>query len=63
MPGGAPSTLCRLVKAEDGLMVFENEKHDHSQRIRYERAKDGMTVTISQLDGSRATAFEFKRKD
>jgi hypothetical protein len=63
MPGGAPPTLFRLVKVEDGLMVFENEKHDHPQRIRYERTKDGMTATISQLDGSRATAFVFKKKD
>jgi hypothetical protein len=63
MPGGAPPTLFRLVKVEDGLMVFENEKHDHPQRIRYERTKIGMTATISQLDGSRATAFVFERKD
>jgi hypothetical protein len=26
-----------VVKVEDGLMVFENELHDHPQRIRYER--------------------------
>jgi hypothetical protein len=63
MPGGAPPTTFRLVKVEDGLMVFENEEHDHPQRIRYERTKGGMTATISQLDGSRATAFEFKKKD
>lgn len=63
MPGGAPPTLFRLVRLEDGLMVFENAEHDHPQRIRYERTKDGLTATISQLDGSRATAFEFKKKD
>lgn len=63
MPGGAPPTLFRLVKVEDGLMVFENAEHDHPQRIRYERTKDGMTATISQLDGSRATAFVFVKKD
>lgn len=63
MPGGAPPTLFRLVKVEDGLMVFENEQHDHPQRIRYERTEGGMTATISQLDGSRAKAFVFEKKD
>ncbi len=63
MPGGAPPTFFRLVTVEDGLMVFENAEADHPQRIRYERTEDGMTATISQLDGSRATAFEFQKKD
>lgn len=63
MPGGTSPTLFRLVKLEAGLMVFENPKHDHPQRIRYERTKDGMTATISQLDGSLATAFVFKKKN
>lgn len=63
MPGGAPPTLFRLAKLEDGLMVFENEKHDHPQRISYERTKDGVTATIGQLDGTRAKSFVFKKKD
>jgi hypothetical protein len=62
LPGGAGGTAFTLTTLEDGLMVFENGKHDHPQRIRYERTKDGVTATISQLDGSRATSFVFKRK-
>ena len=63
MPGGAPPTAFQLVRLEDGLLVFENEKHDHPQRIRYERTKEGVTATISQLDGSRAKSFVFVKKD
>lgn len=43
-------------------MVFENDKHDHPQRIRYEKTAAGMTATISQLDGSKAARFVFRRK-
>lgn len=62
MPGGAPPTAFRLAKLEDGLMVFENEKHDHPQRISYQKTADGVTATISLLDGTRAKSFVFKRK-
>lgn len=62
-PGGAAPTVFLLTKLEDGVMVFENAKHDHPQRIRYEKTKDGATATISQLDGSRAQSFVFKKKD
>ncbi len=63
LPGGAGGTAFVLTRLEDGLMVFENEKHDHPQRIRYEKTKEGVTATICQLDGSRAQTFVFKRKD
>jgi hypothetical protein len=46
----------------DGVLVFENPKHDHPQRIRYERTKDGVTATISLLDGTKAQSFVFKKK-
>lgn len=63
MPGGGPPTLFRLVRLEDGLMVFENPKHDHPQRISYMRTEEGMTAMISQLDGSRASSWDFVKKD
>jgi hypothetical protein len=62
MPGGAPPTAFQLVKLEDGLMVFENEKHDHPQRISYEKTADGVTATIGMLDGTRSKSFVFKKK-
>ena len=61
MPGGAAPTVFRLSKLEDGVVEFENAKHDHPQRIRYEKTDGGITATISQLDGSRASAFVFRK--
>jgi len=39
--------------------VFENGENDAPQRIRYERTASGLCATISQLDGSGATSWEF----
>lgn len=61
-PGGSRPTVFSLAKMEDGVVVFENEKHDHPQRIRYERTEKGMTATISMLDGSKAESFVFTKK-
>ena len=61
MPGGAAPTAFLLSKIEDGVVEFENGKHDHPQRIRYEKTAAGITATISQLDGSRAQSFVFKK--
>ena len=61
-PGGSRPTVFTLAKMEDGVVVFENEKHDHPQRIRYERTEKGMTATISMLDGSKAESFVFTKK-
>lgn len=61
MPGGAPATVFPLVRSGPGFVVFENARHDHPQRIRYERTGPGFAATISQLDGSRAQTFVFTR--
>ncbi|HZN38980.1 MAG TPA: DUF6265 family protein [Planctomycetota bacterium] len=61
MPGGAKPTVFTMTKNEAGLVEFENPEHDHPQRIRYEKTADGITATISQLDGSRAQSFVFKK--
>ena len=57
-PGGPQPTAFLLSKLEDGLVEFENEEHDHPQRIRYERTEAGITATV---DGSRAQVFAFSR--
>ncbi len=62
MPGGKPPTAFLLQQLDDGIAVFENGKHDHPQRIRYEKTQGGVTATISQLDGSKAQSFVFRRK-
>ena len=61
-PGGDPPTLFRAVKVTEEEAVFENPAHDHPQRIHYVKTKNGMTATISQMDGTRATEFAFDRR-
>jgi len=61
-PGGDAPVPFRITQLDDKVAVWENPKHDHPQRIRYERTEKGMTATISQLDGSRAKTFVFTRK-
>jgi hypothetical protein len=62
MPGGKTPTTFLVQKLADGLVEFENGEHDYPQRIRYERTKDGVTATISLLDGRKAQEFVFKKK-
>jgi len=61
-PGGDPPVLFRAVKVTEEEAVFENPQHDHPQRIRYVQTDNGMTATISLMDGSRATEFAFERR-
>lgn len=61
-PGGGKAVSFPAVAISDREAVFENEKHDHPQRIRYERTADGLTATISLLDGTKASTFAFKKR-
>lgn len=61
MPGGKPSVAFPLQELGDGFAVFENPRHDHPQRIRYQRTPTGITATISLLDGTRAQSFVFEK--
>ena len=61
-PGGDSPVLFRAVKVTDVEAVFVNREHDHPQRIRYVKTEDGMTATISLMDGSQATEFVFERR-
>lgn len=61
-PGGDPPVAFLMKELDDKVAVWENPKHDHPQRIRYERTETGMTATISLLDGTRAKSFVFTRK-
>lgn len=62
MPGGAQPTVFPLTKLEEGVVEFENAKHDHPQRIRYEKTEKGVTATISQMDGSKSQSFVFTKR-
>lgn len=61
-PGGGGPVLFRAMKVTEDEAVFENPAHDHPQRIRYVKTDKGMTATISQMDGSKATDFVFTRR-
>lgn len=61
-PGGGEPVPFLAVEVADGKAVFENQKHDHPQRIRYERTEKGITATISLLDGSKATEYAYKKR-
>jgi hypothetical protein len=61
-PGGDPPTLFRAVKVTEEEAVFENADHDYPQRIRYAKTEDGITATISLMDGSKATECVFTRR-
>lgn len=61
-PRGAPAVPFRLAAHDGTSASFENPAHDFPQRIRYVRADDVMTATISRLDGSNATSWSFRRR-
>lgn len=61
-PGGDPPVPFLMKELDHTVAVFENPEHDHPQRIVYERTDNGMTATISLLDGTRAKSFVFTRK-
>ena len=62
-PGGGKPVPFLAVDVGDGSVVFENPQHDHPQRIRYERTEAGITATISMIDGTRAKAFAYRRRE
>ena len=61
-PGGDPPTLFRAVAITEDEAVFENPQHDYPQRIAYVKTEKGMTATISSMDYSKSTEFEFERR-
>ena len=62
-PGGDSPRLFRATKVTEGEAVFENPAHDYPQRIRYVKTDEGMTATISLMDGSRDKDFVFVRRE
>jgi hypothetical protein len=61
-PGGDPPVAFQIMELDDNVAVWENPKHDHPQRICYERTEKGMTATLSLLDGTQSKSFVFTRK-
>jgi len=62
-PGGGKVVPFFATKLVDGEVEFENPSHDYPQRIRYERTEGGITATISLLDGSKPTAYAYRRRE
>ena len=62
LPGGSGATTFVKTRLDENLVEFENGQHDYPQRIRYERTANGVTATISLLDGSRTTKYEYRKK-
>jgi hypothetical protein len=60
-PGGGKPVPFLAAKVSDTEAVFENPKHDHPQRIRYAKTEKGITATIERMDGSKATAFAYRK--
>jgi hypothetical protein len=61
-PLGRAPTVFPIRKLEKDVVEFANAKHDHPQLIRYERTDDGITATVSLMDGSRSQQFAFVEK-
>ncbi len=62
-PGGrSPPVAFRLAASDETSATFENPAHDFPQRIRYSRNGDSMTATISAIDGSNATSWNYRRQ-
>lgn len=56
-PAGGPGTKFRSVALTADTMTFDNPDHDYPQRIRYQRANDTLTATISRADDSEPRSF------
>lgn len=61
LKNGAAATVFPLVRQESAMVVFEKPDHDYPQRIVYQMKDGKVFATISNLDGSRAAIFEYRR--
>jgi hypothetical protein len=59
-PNGAPASAFPAIRAEPGMVVFENSAHDYPQRIVYRREGDALVATISLIDGSNPMSWNFR---
>lgn len=56
-PGGGDPARFPLVEAGANYAVFADPSHDFPQMIRYQRAGDELTATISDLSGETAISW------
>lgn len=56
IPSGQTQVSFKLVKVEEGHVVFENPDHDFPQRIIYRLEKDG--VLMATIEGNSKGAFK-----
>ena len=56
-PSGSPAVPFRLEALSVNSVSFINPEHDYPAKISYSRDGNGLTATISALDGSNAMQF------
>jgi len=56
IPSGQKQASFKLVKCDDGHVVFENPNHDFPQRIIYKRGKDG--ALMASIEGTSKGALK-----
>ncbi len=63
--GGAPVRFrwddASAVNARGHVAEFVNAEHDYPQRVRYARANNVLTATISRADGADPISFTYRR--
>lgn len=61
-PGGSPPTRFALQATEGGNgLLFVNVENDYPQRVQYWREGAELVAEISQIDGSNAMRWRFRR--
>ncbi len=50
-----------LALVAPNTVTFENPEHDYPQRITYAATKNGLTASISRMDGSRPGSYSWTR--
>lgn len=60
-PQGGTPTEFGLVDSGDGLLVFENPRHDHPRRITYQVSGDEMKVTLEGSEPAQVLLFRRTR--
>jgi hypothetical protein len=60
-PGGKSPVGFMRTDGNRTKAVFENPKNDYPQRVVYERSRDVLTGTISDLKGGNAVSWTFRR--
>ena len=62
-PRGNPPTFFTQKPTTDGSLAFVNEAHDYPQMIVYRKTDDGLSATISLINGERPRTWNYRKSD